>query len=224
MMKWPRTVFGILGAVVLVLGVHVSSPAADPLHTHCDFKDWPPFTINNPTPTVVKSPGGTFKIEYASLLLPVTPPLSTKSNCFYETSDITKIDVTLSFFPQSSFTARNIRGLAASTDDIDNPDPSQHTFGSRQTESLLFPAHLDCSDAFHVTLPNDKVTLQLLGIDLVGMFGDSVITPTGTTLAFSGNHYYRTPEPSSLLLAGAGIVAIGVIRALRERGGLDRVR
>ena len=223
-MKWERTVLGTLGAFVVAVCVHVSSAAADPFHTHCDFKDWA-FTINNPPGTVAKNPDGqTFTIAYPSMLLPVVPPLSTKPDCFYETSDITKIDATLSFSPQSSFTARNIRGLAASTDDIDNPDPSQHTFRSGQPESLLFPAHLDGSDAFHVTLPNDKVTLQLFRIDLVGLLGDSVITPTSTTLAFSGNHYYLTPEASILVLACTGLIAAGMTRALRRKARSIRRR
>jgi hypothetical protein len=180
----------------LVLALHAShflllpvAALADPIHMHCATEAWSK-TLNNPAFQI--SMDGNPSIQFKNLNITASPPL--KPNCVYETSDITQIDVTLTF-PGNSFTASQATGSSAAhvEDATANPN-GPFTFNSGAATSITFNAHSNsASNVLHVSLPGGAVNFTLAGVNPLRDI-------TNVKLDFSGTHYYL-PEPSTLILA-----------------------
>jgi hypothetical protein len=213
----------IVAALSVTFGVYPRFAAADPIHLHCDIKEWT-FTFDNvssqnielsdfPASSVFILSVGFNGATNTPLLLPVVPPISGMPNCAYETSDITSINLTLNLGTVSSITASRI-GAATYTGagqnfgpafDSADASPNSITFQNGKPSTMTFIPHT-VGNALHVDFSKPAYTDVFLG-DIPYVNGGPVL-PTSATLTFSGHHYYvsTVPEPGSLVMASTAAV------------------
>jgi hypothetical protein len=181
---------------------------ADPNHLLCRIEPWSQ-TFSDPNITKPPTTGDRYDFGYANLLLNQVPPAGTP-DCQYETSDITKVDVTLTFqgFPLTPVSVTvSVPGLVGTKGTME--------FTSGVTKSLEFPAHAGGGIALHITLPNAPASV---GFNELTSQNGVPVYPSTATLKFSGNHYYlAVPEPSALVLLCLGVVCFSACALNRRR-------
>lgn len=193
-------------AILLSWSLLPTATFADPIHMHCATEGWSR-TLNNPPFQITME--GDPAIVFKNLNIAASPPL--KPNCVYETSDITQIDVTLTF-GGTSFTAAKASGSSAADMEGATSNPAgPFTFNSGAATSITFNAHANSADnVFHVSLPGGAVNFTLADLSMIR-------DATNVKLDFSGTHYY-IPEPASIFYAAlAASMALGRLRNRRFR-------
>jgi hypothetical protein len=181
-------------AAILPLSIMLLLPAislADPIHDHCATEPWMR-TLNNP-PFQFEETGTRTNLIFPNLNIPAQPPM--KANCVYETSDITQIDITLTFGGVIPMAAASANATSTADPGGATPNPNgPFVFNSGLPTSLTFNAHSNsAANVLHITLPGGGFGLTLN--DVTGPMGIANVK-----LDFSGTHYY-VPEPTAAAIA-----------------------
>jgi hypothetical protein len=171
----------ILTSGCTVIVPHIAR--ADPIHDHCAiaaFTQPERMTTELEGPTLLRFLG--FSLESGGDDLPP---------CTYETSDITRVTVTLTFTPDVPSVTAMIRGRSPGGPNPP-PDPDQrYTFASGVATSLVWTAHT-AGPAWHLG-PG-----QRFGIDFYDVEGlENVSPPVSVTadLIFEGTTIFRVRRP-----------------------------
>lgn len=167
-------------------------------HIHCDVKPWSQ-TINH-----VVSYDNTFQEIF---LLDVEPPDPTfpNPNCHYEVSDITSVELTMTFTGDPYFFATNVN--FSNADNSINFDKGAQAFNNGVPTTInLFP-HTQTAD-FATQLPNAGVYIDV-EMHPISMGNVNI---TNISAKFRGNHYYVNPEPSSFCIMALGALGLMAYR------------
>lgn len=210
-------VINVLHYVIPFLSVTVLTPGvavAGLVHSHCDVQPWTESFITNNTRRGYDIPSGGLDYrlggnatDYRDFQFDTsprtTPPPSSMADCFYEISDITKIDITFEFTGTMIWNSLKVSGGGTGTLLDANFDMAP-PFGSGVATSFTFQSHLMgnamMAGPLELSLPNESIFTRLID-DNNGF----VITKAEITM--SGNHYY-IPEPSTAILLLAGFAML----------------
>ena len=201
-------------SIFLVISVFSQFVFSAPVHMHCDIKTWGPISSSATNPTVPADyrKGGNSDLLNTFQFLPIlnsVPSPSGISNCIYELSDITQIDISFTFIGTMTWD-RIVFGAAGGGGPvtIDPVDPI--SFLSNTIVSYQFEPHL--GDALNIPGPIERKMPG--GLFPVTFFGDNNgFSVTAASIRLSGHHYY-VPEPSTLPLFLIAIVVIVYQRKL----------
>lgn len=184
---------------------------AAPMHTHCDVVAWTEsFIVDNTRAGYAIPPGGLdykpggnaghftdFQFETDPR---TTPPLSGNANCFYEISDITRIDILFEFTGMMTWESLKVSGGSTGTF-IDATFENAPPFSSGVATSFTFRPHsmgvAAGAGPIELSLPNQAVFTRVIN-------DNNGFVITKAEIMMFGNHYYIA-EPSTALLVLAGL-------------------
>jgi len=192
---------------LFVVGLFVSGSSwSVPMHRHCAIVPWS-LSVSD-TGAMVSQSGITVVNPQ-----PNPKPLESIGVCPYETSDLTKIDLTLTFnnianviIVNGGFSIQILQNGAIVAGLIS--DETDFEFKNRSKTTVTFPGHIEEITANERDFDFSELTSINVGVN-------GTVGPTGITKAeweFSGKHYYLAPVSSSLSLMFLGAVLFSLHR------------
>lgn len=192
-----------LGVALLICYAKISTLNAAIIHSHCFISAWGPIASTNVTGGVPADyrPGGNSEnfnvFQMAPILnaVPPVPPPGSAQGCKYEISDITQVELNLTFTGTMVWDRIRFAGATGPTiDPINNI-----TFQSGISQFFQFEPHLA------MTITPGPIELSMPSSQSLGFtfFGDNnLFEITAATIKLSGNHYYVSGPSSMLFLLG----------------------
>lgn len=205
MLSLRKLMLMVIGVSCILLSPQIA--VADPIHSHCATRPWS-LTVN---PNVNIDGGTSFRITVGAVQFDQAPPQV--ANCVYETSDITRIDLTLNFTNSSGIieakvgaenltTRRSALPINATTSVFSFPNGKAGTTIQFTLHSVGNAFHVMQGDLFRIVLTSESPR------------PGGAITATMTA---SGNHYY-VPEPATMFLLGTGLAGVALKMRKKPKG------
>jgi hypothetical protein len=192
--------------LLILLYLCLSSQLVMAAHPHCNIISWGSITSSSTVPAVPADyrSGGNYEFLNAFQFTPIinaVPPPSGHSNCVYELTDITQIDITFTFTGTMTWDKINFGGVIV--------DP---------VEPISFVSGVAVSYQFEPHQSNTAVPGPIEGINPyngtfpITFFGDNNgFNITAASISLRGNHYY-IPEPNTVFLLGTGLALLAGAR------------
>lgn len=186
---------------------------ASPIHDHCQATPWSQIDSSLIDPTLVDSTlpadyrpaenAGHINNSQFRINLKSEPPRSAISNCFYEISDITLVNIFFGIDQEGTMTWKQI--LFDSPNGISIEPVDSTRLGNIIRMQFRFEPHLG-QDAM---IKGPIEVRSPSGPFFITLFDDNNnFNITSASILTSGNHYYMSehvPEPSTILLLLAAI-------------------
>lgn len=187
---------------------------ASPIHDHCQVVPWSQFDstlidpiLVDPTLPADYRPGenaGHINNFQFRINLKSEPPQSAVSNCFYEISDITLVNIFFGIDPEGTMTWKQIVFGSHPGITIEPVDSTRLT-NTIVRMQFRFEPHLGQDEMIKGPIQ----TRSPSGPFFITLFNDNNnFNITSASIITSGNHYYMSehvPEPSTILLLLAAI-------------------